>query len=517
MRRILASVTLVSLLPLLAGCPSAPRQSAVTASDGVASFRESIGTSQDMLMSLHSLSLEPGAVVRLPDRAKWTNSAIVEHSGEDKSYLRVETYGMHMTSGEMGKIRASVDNLTSMIGRQLASRLEAARSENARDVKDKDVSIAVKQRDATLSEQNQLKNEVKQLETQVNQKQSERNTLESKIQAASEKIRFAIANQPADESLKAFTAKTAAEAQRELGDLQANAKSVDASLATGTKELDAKRSQLNIAGERLKAQEAMVAQLQSTAKDATTAATQTKAATASGDDELRKTQRELAAALEKPNVVVFRWNADQDQNQSGAFSGIFSSSVTGKGSVNRSRNDTAGGYAVMNGFRRIRLVIGEDFRTSTANDAVTALGAMAESTGLRPSKGTIVTSVIQTRELMYFTTEELSDELQASLEAKLKANNLTPEQKAEIEAKLAADYRSLRSIQNSGYFSSPDIQKVPIDWQRLRTNPVAMLPDPMDDASVTGTRAKGWITVHAVTASIQDILAQRTVPSKSTK
>lgn len=500
-----------AIILCVAGCCSSPRGSAVSAADGVASFREGLGDGQNALMSLHSLSIEPGAVVGLPRRTSGSNSAIVEYTDGPDSYLRVETYGKHLTETEMGSIRTAVDSLTGQIGQQLAARVNASRSTNEQASISESIASAQAERDKTFAQLQSRTSDIAELVVRQGDLRRQAAEATGQLQVTEQALN-ALRSKPEvkDSTFAIASIETLSTARQTQAALEAKVTSLQRELDTVSGEIEPKQVSLNALTQSLQAQNDALTSLQ--AKDAQAAATTSKlqSAAADGEEQLRKLQIALTEALKKPNVVVFRWNANQDQNQSGSVTGLFGAGATGSASAHRSRNDAVGGYAVMNGFRRIRLVVGQDFRANVGTGAVPALGALANASGVRLGRGAVVTSVIQTREIMYFTAEDIDENLRASIEAKIdQSQALTPEQKLEIQAKLAADYRSLQSVQSSGYFTSPDVRMIRMDWGKLRTDPLDLLPDPMDIPPTKESPTKGWITVHAVTTSVDEIVAHQ--------
>jgi phage shock protein A len=464
--------------------------------DGVVSFRKDLGGNQSGLMSLHSLSVDPGNVLKLPNAKRGTNSAIIEHTPEAQSYLRIETYAPNMSQQEMESIRSSVDSLTRNIGTQLATRIQEAK---ARQLAAESQNQAASAKD----EADKAEAEAKSIDKQLDEIRTKENERVKKLGGLNERLN---------------TFKGLRSVGPESTTLTPQEREALADLAEATKKLETEEAQAAESREQLESrkqallqkatdQKAIATREQGIANVATDQAQSATEARTTSDGEIRKNQEALLKALSKPNAVVFRWNAEDDSSSSAAVSGFFGSgSASGKAS--KAKNEKAGGYAVMNGFRRVRLIIGEDFRTSQPTDAVSSLGELSNSLGLRYGGGVIVTSVIQTRELMYFTSEDLEAAISAQVSVQIDAAPIPDAQKSELKASLQFELRRLQSIENSGYLTAPNIQKVPLDWKIWNTTP-ATPGEPVAEVVSPPLREKGWITVHAITSTLPEILAQR--------
>lgn len=184
----------------------------------------------------------------------------------------------------------------------------------------------------------------------------------------------------------------------------------------------------------------------------------------------------------------------------------------GRAGGSSKRDERRVGYAVLNGLRRVRLVVGNDFApSSTRGLDAKALGELSKAEALLTSDGTaVVTSVLQTKEIMFFTAEDLDASLRAKLEAKLddlRGTGLTDSEKDELELKIELEIARASSLQNSGYFSGPNVQMIPIDsWSSIWDGSRGLSQSVNDNS---GSVASNWITIHAITTDIESLLHLR--------
>lgn len=81
-----------------------------------------------------------------------------------------------------------------------------------------------------------------------------------------------------------------------------------------------------------------------------------------------------------------------------------------------------------------------------------------------------------------------------------------------VRVQLQGKLDRLRSLQNNAYLSSPRRVVLPINWSDLRKDPEKLLDADVINGktvSVTPSPFTGWITVHAVTTKLDEIMAQR--------
>lgn len=423
----------------------------ITALDGLVSSRSGVGSGQTALMNLHSLAVEPGVLVRLPsNNGRATSSALVEHTSADNSYLRVETYEANADATAMKNIRTAIEKITFSIGKQMSDRVEKAKAASLDRKADAELNTVKKQAEV------------------ANAKETEKVEAEK-----TQRINEAVANGAASDAIRALADSLPSKAV----DMNAMVK-VNSAQATATE-----------------------------AKTRSDTATSSAKAT---EQTLNDDQEKLSAALSLPNIVVFRWNTGD--NDSAALD------LFGKSETQAQEKRLTNGYAVLNGIRRVRLVVGEDLVSgkggSPNSTAAVTLGGLAKAGELASShRGVIVTSVLQTREIMYFTAEDLEQSLREKLDLKvsdLMGTGLTPEEIANLKIQAELDLLRLRSIQNSGYFSKPRIDMIKIDdWGRIRHEANKILPPARGSTGLDELSGPDWITIHAVVTTVDALLDQR--------
>lgn len=473
--KIVCALSLAGCGVVLFSCaPASPPR--LHAGDVIIGSRSELGGGQTSVMSLHSLAIEPGVTVMLPvDKQKqFSPAAMVEHTDAPESHLRVETFDARLDAAQMRAIRTAVDELTGSIGAQFSNRLSVYRAEAERR------AAATAEDESRREAEEARKAEDRR---RMEELQNERLRLESLRKA----IEKAAEGQVKDTEIEALST------MRQPSDIPPPAGGApQAPPPAERQETSARRA---------------------AAEDAITKANDTVRTT---DEELKQLQRDLTSALSMPNVVVFRWNAGEAEAQGFNLLGA----ASGQSDTKRKES----GYAVMNGLRRVRLVVGKDFE-NVAGQAVaaTAMAELARNQRLvQDKRGVVVTSVLQTRQLMYFTSEDLDEQLRARLdiEAETLASGLTPAELKELKLKLSQDLLRLRSIQSSGYFDSPRVDMIPIaEWRTVRNSTdKPLLPHrgeigdavgQVTDSSTDPLAHRDWITVHAVTTTVQELLAQR--------
>lgn len=471
---------------LLAACnTNAP---AVRSLDGIAHSRERIDPTQSVLMSLHSLSVDPGTTLLLPaDNRYATGAAIIEHTDAPTSYLRIETFEANATQQNMKDIRTALDDLTRSIGTELRQRIAAREALAAGAVARKAAEDAEAKKNAAVAEKQAVEKELGDAKKRLVDIQTLKN--DSMIKNRTPNESFA-------PQLSQFTLvekqliEESAELQNKFAEKDAGVLSASKSLAQATKKIEA----------------------------AETAAKESEKAADKEDADFKKKQKDLLEALSQPNIIVFRWNDAVRDQQVGGIAGAFQKIFVGQADVKRDSTKELTGYGVMNGFRRIRLVVGQDIVKGHGD-----WKQLAGIAGLRGSDGVVVTSVIQAREIMYLSGEDLDETITAKLEALAGKNLPTEETNAvltgsgisntdTIRVQLQAKLDSLRSLQNNAYLSSPRRVLLPINWPELRKDPEKLLDvDQVNNKKVSesSSRFTGWITIHAVTTKLDEITAQR--------
>lgn len=450
----------------IAGCGSTFRADGqIESLDGVIASRRGIGQSQDALFSLHSLALEPGVVVRLPPETKRaTPSAIVEHTDADNSYLRVETFAPDANSkADLAEIRNAIDAIVGGIASQFAGRIQLSRAEVAKREAE----------DAVTRAQQATEEEAKSLRVL----EDKRLDIESKR----------------------------LEIERRRMDLRSTMKGSDEDALLALPPLPPVSAGTQIRASGVE-DGSMLAAASSRLSQATTRVTAASEGVARAGNEQTGAADRLRKALNTPNVFVFRWTAAR-KDEGGVDLKPFAYGST-------STKELITGYAVMNGMRRVRLVVGKDFESLAGSGSAQALGALANVPG-----GSIVTSVIQTKEVMYLTAEDLDSQLAAQLELKASTlvEGLSPADIQALKLQAKADLLRLRSLENTGYFTAPRVDMISIaQWADLRNNVTKPLPPDRGASGRESTFDPDWITVSAVTADIQSILAQRQTVQSTT-
>ncbi len=496
----IAAITLLCSAGLLGGCALFGGPATIRAVDGITSSRQRIDPTQSILLSLHSLSIDPGTALALPtENRHWAATALIEHTASEESYLRIETFEAHAEEKDMRAIRTAMENLTRAVEEDVGNRIRKVASLvdtiKAKERKaDADQRVAEAERAIAAATEEKGKAEAAKTEAVNLNKQ-----LNFRLEKLAEVSKM---RQPSESEIRAFTGGTklpAAEAE----DLAA----FDAAIKEKEQIVAAKQNEKAEAVKAAAAAQNAVSEAATAAKNAATAQEETARS-------FREQQTALLDALSKPNVVVFRWNEGSRDQVTGGIAGAFRAVFVGSGSASSDRQRELTGYGVMNGFRRVRLVVGNDFeRDSKKHNS--SWQKLAEIVGLRGSDGAIVTSVIQAREVMYLTGEALDEKFKAKLDAAVDATKvsaaLSPEDKAEIKASLETKIDRLRSLQNNAYLRAPKRQMVAInDWVKLRADPGASLDLSSGSfRSVDKSLADGWITVHAVTTTLDEVMRQR--------
>ncbi len=474
------ALLLMTAAGLTFGCAQNPP--AIRSLDGIAHSRERIDPTQNVLMSLHSLSVDPGTTLVLPaDNRRATASALVEHTSGETSYLRIETFEATASEQDMKTIRTTLDDLTRAIGGELRARIRANESLIAKE---------------------QAKQQVAEAKAEKNTKEAEKKALDVEVKAKQSKLKDV-------RNLKDTVLKKDNVPSNSLLSEVAGLSAIEAELQAESQKLESKSSEKNAelmeAGRKMEAAERALQAADSSAKAEIADADK-------NDADFSEKQKALLQALSNPNIVVFRWNDIVRDQQAGGIAGTFQNVIAAQGKFEKDATKELTGYGVMNGFRRVRLVVGQDLVKGNANWK--QLSAIA---GLRGNDGVVVTSVIQTRELMYLSGQDLSESLRAKLDALAGKNNLSDGEissvldgtglsgrdkiKVEIQAKLD----SLKSLQNNAYLSSPRRVMIPIDWKALRAEPGSLL----DKKTEADPRFSGWITIHAVTTKLDELMSQR--------
>jgi len=484
--KFLSVLALTVAAGMLAACnTNAP---AVRSLDGIAHSRERIDPTQSVLMSLHSLSVDPGTTLLLPtDNRYATGAAIIEHTEGPTSYLRIETFEAKATQQNMKDIRTALDDLTRSIGTELRQRIAAREALAAGAVARKAAEDAEAKKNAAVAEKQAVEKELGDVKQRLGDVQ--KNMIETINKRSTPTETFA----PQFNQITAVEKQLieqSTELQMKIAEKDLGVQSASKSLAQATKKVEA----------------------------AETAAKESETAADKEDDAFKKKQEKLLDALSQPNIIVFRWNDVVRDQQVGGIAGAFQKFFVGQADVKRDSTQELTGYGVMNGFRRIRLVVGQDIIKGHCD-----WKQLAGIAGLRGSDGVVVTSVIQTREIMYLSGEDLDKTITAKLEALAGKNLSTDETSAvltgsgisntdTIRVQLQAKLDSLRSLQNNAYLSSPRRVVLPIKWSELRKDPGSFLDvDQVNckTVSVTPHGFTGWITVHAVTTKLDEIMAQR--------
>lgn len=361
--QIISILALTVAAGMLAACRSnAP---AVRSLDGIAHSRERIDPTQSVLMSLHSLSVDPGTTLLLPaDNRYATGAAIIEHTDAPTSFLRIETFEAHATQGDMKTIRTALDDLTRSIGTELRQRIAAREALAAAAATRKSADEAEAKKNAAVAEKQAVEKELGNVKKQLGEIQ----TLKSESM-----IKNRTANESFAPQLSQFTA-VEKQLVEETSELQKKIAEKDAGVQSASKDLDRAKKKIDAAE---------------------TAAKENEAAADKEDNDFKEKQKDLLEALSKPNIIVFRWNDAVRDQQVGGIAGSFQKIFVGQADVKRDATKELTGYGVMNGFRRIRLVVGQDLVKGHGD-----WKQLAAIAGLRGSDGVVVTSVIQAREIM---------------------------------------------------------------------------------------------------------------------